>query len=73
MFMKKLETVENEKQQTKQQKLYTKQNVLQSKRFEAYKDVFAVKLKNDKLYSMKELEEIEKTMKQKGKQERKEQ
>lgn len=73
MFMKKLETVENEKQQTKQQKLYTKQNVLQSKRFEAYKDIFNVKLKNDKLYSMKELEEIEKTMKQKGKQERKEQ
>ena len=53
MFMKKLETVENEKQQTKQQKLYTKQNVLQSKRFEAYKDIFAVKLKKDKLYSMK--------------------
>ena len=73
MFMKKLETVENEKQQTKQQKLYTKQNVLQSKRFEAYKDIFAVKKKKDKLYSMKELEEIEKTMKQKGKQERKEQ
>ncbi len=63
MFMKKLETVENEKQQTKQQKLYTKQNVLQSKRFEAYKDIFTIKLKNDKLYSMKELEEIEKTMK----------
>ena len=73
MFMKNLEPVENEKQQTKQQKLYTKQNVLKSKRFEAYKDIFAVKLKKDKLYSMKELEEIEKTMKQKGKQERKEQ
>ena len=63
MFMKKLETVENEKQQTKQQKLYTKQNVLKSKKFAQYKDVFAVNLKKDKLYSMKELEEIEKTMK----------
>ena len=63
MYMKKLETVENEKQQTKQQKLYTKQNVLKSKRFAQYKDVFAVKLKKDKQYSMKELEEIEKTMK----------
>ncbi len=57
----------------KTEKLYTKQNVLQSKRFEQYKDIFTVKLKNDKLYTMKELEEIEKTMKQKGKQERKEQ
>ena len=47
----------------KTEKLYTKQNVLQSKRFEQYKDIFTVKLKNDKLYSMKELEEIEKTMK----------
>ena len=47
----------------KTEKLYTKQNVLQSKRFEQYKDIFTVKLKNDKLYSMKELEEIEKTIK----------
>ncbi len=47
----------------KTEKLYTKQNVLQSKRFEQYKDIFTVKLKNDKLYSMKELEEIEKAMK----------
>ena len=61
------------KKKKKTEKLYTKQNVLQSKRFEQYKDIFTVKLKNDKLYSMKELEEIEKTMKQKGKQERKEQ
>ena len=68
-FMKKQENEAIEKTE----KLYTKQNVLQSKRFEAYKDIFAVKLKKDKLYSMKELEEIEKTMKQKGKQERKEQ
>jgi len=71
MFMKKQE--ENSQKNSKKQKLYTKDVVLKSKRFAQYKDVFAVKLKKDKLYSMKELEEIEKTMKQKGKQERKEQ
>ncbi len=60
MFMKKRETVENEKQQ----KLYTKENVLKSKRFLKYRDVFSVKLNKDKLYTMKELEEIEKTVKE---------
>lgn len=59
MFMKKQENEAVEKTE----KLYTKQNVLQSKRFEQYKDVFAVKLKNDKLYTMKELEEMEKRLK----------
>ncbi len=61
MFMKKQE--ENSQKNSKKQKLYTKDVVLKSKRFAQYKDVFAVKLKKDKLYSMKELEEIEKTMK----------
>lgn len=50
----------------KTEKLYTKQNVLQSKRFEKYKDIFTVKLENDKLYSMKELKEIEKSIKKRG-------
>jgi len=59
--MKKQE--ENSQKNSKKQKLYTKDVVLKSKRFAQYKDVFAVKLKKDKLYSMKELEEIEKTMK----------
>ena len=63
MYMKKLETVENEKQQTKQQKLYTKQNVLKSKRFAQYKDVFAATLDKNKCYSLVELEKILKRFK----------
>lgn len=61
--MKKLETVENEKQQTKQQKLYTKDVVLKSKRFLEYRDIFSVKLNEHKLYTMEELEQIEKNIK----------
>lgn len=57
--MKKPET--KEIQQTEKQ--YTKENVLKSKRFLECKDIFSVKLKKDKLYTIKELEEIEKTIK----------
>ena len=61
MYMKKQEG--NSQENSKKQKLYTKDVVLKSKRFAEYKDIFSATLDENKCYSMTELEEILKKFK----------